>query len=141
MQQRFFVANKAIIVNDKGNILILRESDDEIRAQTGKWGLPGGRMEFGEHPQDALKREVKEETGLDVDPVRPVHVDEWQPKVVPDEAWQIVGIFYLCTVNSVSEVSINEEFDAYSWVDATTVKEYVLMEADKKAILQYVRNK
>src|SRR5439155_4973129 len=43
-----------------GRILLVRESDD-------RWWLPGGGVEHGEHPFDALRREVREETGLEVE--------------------------------------------------------------------------
>lgn len=48
------------IRNDKGEILLQR------RADSGKWGFPGGAIELGETPQMAAIREVKEETCLDV---------------------------------------------------------------------------
>lgn len=50
----------AIIVNDKGQILL------QSRADRDKWGLPGGCQELGERFQDTVIREVKEETNLDV---------------------------------------------------------------------------
>lgn len=50
----------AIIVNDKGQILL------QLRADNGKWGLPGGCQELGERFEDTIIREVKEETNLDV---------------------------------------------------------------------------
>ena len=49
------------IRNDKGEILLQRRSD------SAKWGFPGGAIELGETPQMAVVREVKEETGLDVE--------------------------------------------------------------------------
>ena len=49
------------IRNDKGEILLQR------RADSAKWGFPGGAIELGETPQMAVVREVKEETGLDVE--------------------------------------------------------------------------
>lgn len=50
----------AIIVNQKGQILMQSRSDKDL------WGLPGGCQELGERFQDTIIREVKEETNLDV---------------------------------------------------------------------------
>ena len=50
----------AIIVNEKGQILMQSRSDKDL------WGLPGGCQELGERFQDTIIREVKEETNLDV---------------------------------------------------------------------------
>lgn len=52
------------IVRSKGRILLM------LRADNGLWGLPGGAIDPGEHPAQALVREVFEETGLRVRPVR-----------------------------------------------------------------------
>ena len=51
-----------IIRNDKGEILLQRTGQDE------RWSLPGGAIDPGEKPAEAIVREVKEETGLDVRP-------------------------------------------------------------------------
>lgn len=50
----------AIIVNEKGQVLL------QLRADNGKWGLPGGCQELGERFEDTIIREVKEETNLDI---------------------------------------------------------------------------
>ncbi len=50
----------AIIVNEKGQILL------QSRADNDKWGLPGGCQELGERLEDTIIREVKEETNLDI---------------------------------------------------------------------------
>ncbi len=49
------------IFNDKGEVLLQRRDD------FGKWGFPGGAVELGETPEMAAIREVKEETGLEVE--------------------------------------------------------------------------
>jgi len=49
------------IFNDKGQVLLQRRED------FGEWGFPGGAVELGETPEQAAIREVKEETGLDVE--------------------------------------------------------------------------
>jgi len=63
---RFTVTAGAVIFNDKGEVLLLKH---RFRAGTG-WGLPGGFMETGEQPIDALRRELREEIGLEVDDVK-----------------------------------------------------------------------
>jgi mutator protein MutT len=63
-QLLFTPSVNAIIVNTQGHVLLQR------RADNGEWPNPGGAIEPGEHPAQAIVREVKEETGLDVQPVR-----------------------------------------------------------------------
>lgn len=54
-------AASAIVVDDRGRILLHRRRDNDM------WALPGGKMEFGETLAGCAVREVKEETGLDVE--------------------------------------------------------------------------
>ena len=59
-------AVQALVV-DRGRVLLGRRG---IEPSRGKWDIPGGFMGETEHPLDALRRELLEETGLDVEPVR-----------------------------------------------------------------------
>ena len=60
---RFTVTAGALIFNDRGHVLLLKH---RFRAGSG-WGLPGGFLEHGEQPLEALKRELREEIGLEVE--------------------------------------------------------------------------
>ena len=53
----------AVVWNDEGAVLLIRRSKPP---RLGEWSLPGGKVEFGETLRAALLREVREETGLDV---------------------------------------------------------------------------
>ncbi len=63
MSQRKFTASVAgIITNENGEILLLNHL---MRPGSG-WGLPGGFIEFGEQPDAAFRRELQEETGIEL---------------------------------------------------------------------------
>jgi ADP-ribose pyrophosphatase YjhB (NUDIX family) len=55
------VATSAVVTDDSGRILVQR------RADSGNWALPGGAMELGESLTGSVVREVKEETGYDIE--------------------------------------------------------------------------
>jgi 8-oxo-dGTP diphosphatase len=61
-------AAAAVIRDEAGRVLLIRRGDN------GRWSLPGGMMEPGERIADCLVREVWEETGLEVEPLRVVGV-------------------------------------------------------------------
>lgn len=63
LHARFTVTAGALIFNDAGEILLLKH---RFRAGSG-WGLPGGFLNSGEQPLDALKRELQEEIGMEVE--------------------------------------------------------------------------
>ena len=55
----------ALIVDDAGRLLLARRA---VEPFAGLWDLPGGFVEESEHPLDALRRELLEETGLEIEP-------------------------------------------------------------------------
>lgn len=61
-QTKFTISAAAIVTNDRGEVLLL---DHLLRPRSG-WGLPGGFLEKNEQPEAAVRREVREETGLEL---------------------------------------------------------------------------
>lgn len=69
----------AVVVDDEGRVLLVQRGHEPER---GRWTIPGGKVEQGESPAEAVLREVREETGLDVE----VHEELWSlVKPVDDE--------------------------------------------------------
>ena len=69
----------------------------------GRWDLPGGKIDFGESPQDALEREVMEETGLKV---KSLHLADaiGYKKQTAKETLHHVGIIYNCEAASIRKL-------------------------------------
>ena len=61
-----FIIVKSLVLNDKGEILFVRRKWEERKEVHNKWEFPGGKIDFGESPEETAKREVKEETGYDI---------------------------------------------------------------------------
>lgn len=66
MQTTFTASAAGIIVNEDGKVLL---ANHVLRPASG-WGVPGGFLEFGEQSEAAFRREVKEETGIEVHDVK-----------------------------------------------------------------------
>lgn len=124
------IAFKAVLVNDKNEVLLLRESGARDRSGQGLYQFPGGRLELGEYWQDGLNREMKEETGQEVNILNPIYVGEWRP-TIKGVVNQIVGVFVRCTQKDPSApVVISDEHVGYVWVNKDNWREYDLMRPD-----------
>ncbi|MDC0434777.1 NUDIX hydrolase [bacterium] len=82
-QQKTRIAAYGVIVREQ-KILLCRISAELPRWQ-GQWTLPGGGIEFGEAPEDAMVREVKEETGLVVSAGTILGIDSLHDKQTDQE--------------------------------------------------------
>ncbi len=65
-QARFTVTAGAVVLDDEGRVLLLQHT---FRRGSGL-GIPGGFVEPGEQPDDAIRREMREEAGVEIDGVR-----------------------------------------------------------------------
>jgi len=66
IEPRFTVTAGAVVYDERGRVLLLKHV---FRMGSG-WGIPGGFVERGEQTDDALRRELREEAGLEVDEVK-----------------------------------------------------------------------
>lgn len=108
------------IVIDAGSILLVKRDHEPAK---GQWSLPGGRLEAGETLREALVREVREETGVDVDVDGLIGVAE---RIVRDDDGEIeyhyVILDYVCTPRSTHVKPGDDASDA-RWVPVSELAE------------------
>ncbi len=104
-------AGKAVIIRDDGKILVIKRANDETHLQN-YWDVPGGSFDYGEHPVEGLKREVREEAGIEVEVIKPIY--SWT--FTRDSGEQIFGTTFLCETDE-TEVELGDEHTDYRWVE------------------------
>ena len=112
----FFVAGHALI-EQEGRYLVTRRSESN-KYMPLKWDIPGGIVKPGETVEDAIRREVSEETGLAIQVRHVVYVYSNRDQLPVRQTFQIV---YLCKYRS-GEVRLNpSEHDMYLWLDYSDI--------------------
>ena len=108
----FQVFGAAVIFDTDKNILLVKSTYNRFHP----WGLPGGSLEYGEHPEEAVIREVLEETHLTICIERLLLVNSWTP--------DRVGLYYLCRVTGGTFSPSDEvsEFAYFSLDDLPDVR-------------------
>lgn len=102
----------AVIV-DRGRVLLVRRGTEPLR---GHWSLPGGLIEVGEALTDGLIREVREETGLIVEPVGLIELIDRIHREGDRVRYHYVIADYLCTVAG-GELGAASDADEVRWVE------------------------
>jgi 8-oxo-dGTP pyrophosphatase MutT (NUDIX family) len=104
---------KGVLIHDDRVLLLLNER--------GEWDLPGGRPDAGEDHRAALKREVREETGLAVEVG--AALDEHLFEVLPGRCVRILA--FACELEGTSEVTISHEHLLMRWLPLTELGEVI----------------
>jgi 8-oxo-dGTP diphosphatase len=97
----YSVSVAGVLVNDEGSVLLVR------RRENGRWEPPGGILERGETIEEGLRREVHEETGLEVEP-GPL------TGVYQNLRNDVIALAFRCTPTG-GELTVNDEASAFRW--------------------------
>jgi 8-oxo-dGTP pyrophosphatase MutT (NUDIX family) len=123
---KFPVSVKGVLQID-GKFCLLKNERDE-------WELPGGRLEAGENPQAACKRELAEELGLDVSIA---HIlDSWLYEVLPKR--QVLIIAYACVPLTAASPRLSHEHNALGLFDPGDIAALAMPQGYKNSIGWYL---
>lgn len=86
----------AIIINARGELFMARRGP-QAKNERGLWEFPGGSVEYGERLADALRREIREEYGVEIEVGELLDVAD---HILPDEGQHWVSPTYLCRITS-----------------------------------------
>lgn len=111
----------AIIQNSQRHILIARRKPE--LSNGGKWEFPGGKLLFGESPEDCLKREIKEEMGIEIAVRSPYHLVNFGYE---EKAILLIG--YHCEFLGGQWKLLDH--DQVLWAEIEKLKEYDFSAAD-----------
>ena len=115
-------------------ILLTRIAPGATASSDGMWTLPGGGIDFGEHPRDAALRELTEETGLRGEIVELADVDSWAGHFVhpedgvPTDFHAVRVIYRVRVTGGELRVEVGGSSDACAWVGRDDVAGLPLVE-------------
>lgn len=126
----------ALIFNQEGKVFLMK-----THKWKDKYSIPGGHIEFGESIEDALKREVKEETGFDVYDIEFISHQEF---IFGEEFWKkerhFIFLDHACRTGSM-EAKLNEEAQEYVWVSLEEALNLPIEPYARRIIEDYMKKK
>ncbi|MEK7202930.1 MAG: nucleotide exchange factor GrpE [Patescibacteria group bacterium] len=128
-----------IIYNEKGEILLIK-----CLKWGDYWHIPGGHIEIGETSEQALKREIMEETGLEIDNIEFIC---WQDAIEPEGFFEKKHFIFLdyCARMAGGKITKSKEMEEYIWIyPEQAIKTLKIDPATIKTInfyLEHIKNK
>jgi len=127
MENKIGVALKGIIRFNRKVLIIQRSSNDDIGANA--WEFVGGKLEFDEDLISALKREVQEEVGLDINVLKLAYASTF--KTNPNR--QVVILTYFCDCDN-DVITLSNEHQDFTWVNNSQLENHIAKEILKDLV-------
>ncbi|MDY6771137.1 MAG: NUDIX domain-containing protein [Candidatus Nanohaloarchaea archaeon] len=120
-----------LIVNDSGELFLMQSPKWDDR-----WVVPGGHIEPGEDPEDCLRREIREETGLEIEDIELLTVMSGQPDSFERDTG-FVYVNYICQAASTGVELDQREAEDFRWVSPEQALDMPLNDSTERFIRAY----
>ncbi len=123
----------ALIFNRERKLLLVRS-----HKWRNKYVVPGGHIELGETLLAALRREIREETGLDIYDIEFIGIQEF---IFDDAFWKkrhFIFFDYACKTNS-AQIKLNDESEEYLWVALEDIVDLPIEPYTQRSIQEYLK--
>jgi 8-oxo-dGTP diphosphatase len=114
------VAVGAVILDDNDKILLVKHKKERGGYWQGKWICPGGALELGEEIKEGIKREVREETNLEIELVRPLIPFDRIVKTNEETSLHVIYIDYVAKLLG-GELNVASDVGEALWVEKTNI--------------------
>ena len=126
-----------IIFNDQGQVLLIKNAQMKDPSKS-YWGFPKGHLEEGEDSQTAAIREVKEETGINVEVVSKLGDSRYIYTGDNQKIFKVVTVFILKVMSGELKIQPEEIIEA-KWIDPTKALSILSFSNDKKLLNQALK--
>jgi 8-oxo-dGTP diphosphatase len=140
LKKQFMIVN-AIVLDDKGKVLLVRRERKWHKEAHGKWEFPGGKIDFGETPEEACVREAKEESGFDIE------IEKLLPTTItcywehPDRQSQMILLGYICKLVGGNASIEDHGVSEVKWFDIEKAKKLDCLPGTQEFLDVYLKER
>lgn len=131
------VVSTGFLFNEQKTLIIKRSKDETFLP--GYFELPGGKVDFGEDPKEALEREYREEVHLQVKVGDPFKVFSYVSGKGNRHTIEI--LFHVFLLHPDQEVRLSPAHEEYRWITLDEVEQYLISPEIKDSIIQGFRTR
>lgn len=122
---------RMIIANTESKVLILRRASTAFGQ--GLWCLPGGKVDYGETVEQAVRKELREETSLQCESMKFLFYQDSLP--TEEGKMHCINLYFECQASG--ELQLNEESSEHAWVSPSDLKDYRITFRNDVALVRY----
>jgi 8-oxo-dGTP diphosphatase len=121
---------RLILPDEHKRVLILQRTGS---TNSGEWCLPGGKIDYGETVEEGIRKELKEETDLDLCSFRFLFFQDSLPKELG--GIQYLNLYFEC--EWTGKVTLNCESSDFVWIDRAEIAQYKIVFKNDEALQRF----